>query len=347
MIKSFYEDDIVKILSSLISYGLDNLYSPTSIEEHIASSFFINGLEHNEYDIETKIEDAVGTSYKKKIDSPIDISYGALFLGESYLRLFFDLNKSFEYLFLYWPISFFLERYDIYHEMDFSNLKNDFLSEIKRKPLLKALSEKRGVKLVDISRLTGISENTIDRYVRDDGYLYAASYVNVYRLSRLLDVKENVFASSLGVYLDSSAYLSYAGNDDCRNYLGMLFASYFDKRVDENSLTYDRHGNCFLFKDGKKLIVRNVSSMPITEDIVSSLTDDIYLVLLPYGLPLSHSDLEMLKQYGCYETLILNRDYAYLLKKGSKKEITDVVFKSLFIRAKEKVAALKLDGPSL
>ena len=59
MIKTFYQDDIINKLAAIITFGLNKQYSFKSIEEHIIFSSLINGLEKNEYDIETKIEDVV------------------------------------------------------------------------------------------------------------------------------------------------------------------------------------------------------------------------------------------------------------------------------------------------
>ena len=56
MIKVFYQHDIIDRLAAIFTYGLNNGYSYETIEERIISSPFVNNLEKNEYDIESKID---------------------------------------------------------------------------------------------------------------------------------------------------------------------------------------------------------------------------------------------------------------------------------------------------
>ena len=111
MIKAFYQNDIITRLAAIITFGLNEGYSYKSIEEHFVSSPFVYDLENNEYYIESKIEDVVEITYKIKLHKPADISYKGLFFAESYFKLFLCLNRSFQYVFLYLPISLMVEKY--------------------------------------------------------------------------------------------------------------------------------------------------------------------------------------------------------------------------------------------
>lgn len=267
MIRTFYQNEIINRLAAIITYGLNEGYSFTSIEEHITSSSFINELENNKYNIELKIENIVSTTYDTSLIEQVEISFKGLFLAESYFKLFINFNKSFEYIFLYWPLEYFIERYDIYHEMDFSNLKRDFIKQINETPLIKKIAKKRQIKLVEISKLTGISENTIDKLSRNDEAIYMTSFNNIYKLSKLFEVKENLFIKNLGVYLDSSIYLFDKTNDDFRNYLGLYYANYFDKRINENNFKYNKTENCFVSNNDIKLIAitKNIGDADINK----------------------------------------------------------------------------------
>ena len=335
MIKTFYQEDIVNRLGAIITYGLNKGYSYRSIEEHIIHSSFVNDLENNEYNIESKIERIVGDTFNvSMVDA--DISFKGLYFAESYFRLFLYYNKSFEYLFLYWPLSSFDEKYGIYHEMDFSNLRNDFEKEVKKTTLLRKLSLDREIKLTEISKLTGINENTVVRYSRDDRYLYSASYENIYKLSTLFNVKENIFISNLAVYMDQSIYLFDKSNKVYRDYLGYYFANYYDKRINEDNYTYDKEKGIFVSDRGVKLIVIADLFDNISIERINDIADkDSYVVIIPSGFFGDESYYEYLKDSKALEIFALTQEFIYMVKREYKKEITDTVNRTLIIRAKE------------
>ena len=341
MVKAFYQEDIIERLAALFTFGLEEGYSYTSIEEKVSSSSFVEELENNRYDIESKIERIVEKAYQLSLDgASADISFTGLFLAESYFRLFSWFNRSFEYLFLYWPLSSFLERYGVYHEMDFSNLRNDFLSRVKETPLLKMLAKARRIKLTDISKLTGINANTIEKYCQDDRYLSAASYQTIYKLATLFDVKETIFASNLSFYLDTTAYLHDKSNQDYRNYLGLYFASFFDHRIKEKEFAYDPKGDCFRSDGYVFKTYADRLDASLVSRIECSSNSKTYIVVMPSGFFGDISDFDCLREVDAFEVLVLTQDYVYLVKKHQKKEITDTVSRSLIIRAKEMVSYL-------
>lgn len=337
MIKAFYQEDIIKRFAAVFTYGINEGYSYKSIEEHITYSPFINSLENNEYNIESKIEKVVETTYGVTLDKPADISYKGLFLAESYFKLFLSVNKSFEYLFLYLPLSYLIERYVVYHEMDFSNLKNDFIAKTKEITLLKKLSTQREIKLVDVSKLTGVNDNTIKRYCKNDEYLYGVSHDNIYKLARLFKVKDNIFISSLEVYLDQSVYLVDKTNEDYRNYLGLCYANYFDSRINEMDFRYDKENSYFISGKGIKLIVIIDQLQNISVSKLNSLIDaNTYVVFFPVSFFGDGTSFEFLKDINALDIMMVTQEYAYIIKKKQKREITDTVNRSLIILAKEK-----------
>ena len=342
MIQVFYKEDITKRLAALITYGLSSQYSCTAIEERIIASPFVNRLERNFFDSEESIEKAVEDAFGTKLKKEADISFRALFLAESYLKLFFSLNRSFEYLFLYWGLDNFIQKYGVYHEMDFSNLEEDFLSSVRKTPLLKKLSQERDIKLRDVARLSGISENTINKYAKDDRYLYACSQENGYRLARLFNVKENLFVSQIGVYLDTAIYLSDDAYKDYRNYLGFYYACYFDAEIHENDFVYDEANGYFVSKEGKILRV-----LTCKEEDVGPLTlaahaqKDCYVVLFLTGvLREDPKRYFALRRENARDVLVIGPENVYLVEKNRKRVITYTVMNSLVIRAKRSASLL-------
>lgn len=337
MIKTFYQEDIINRLAAIITYGINEGYSYKSIEEHITSSSFVNDLENNKYNIESRIEGVVESTFGISLEkNQADISFKGLFIAESYFKLFLYFHKSFEYIFLYWPLSYFLEKYVIYHEMDFSNLRKDFELRTKEDTLLKKLARDKNIKITDISKLTGINKNTINKYSKDDKYLYAASHENIYKLSILFDTKENIFVSNLSIFLDQSIYLFDKSRQNYRNYLGLYYANYYDSRINETDYVYDKKNNCFISNEGIRIVVVADVLDNLSINALSNIVDSkTYLVIIPSGFLGDDKKLNYLISIDAYEIFVLTQEYAYILKKNCKIEITDTVNRSLIIRAAE------------
>lgn len=258
-------------------------------------------------------------------------------MAESYIKLFFDFNKSFEYIFLYWPLERFANNYGVYHEMDYSNLRNDFKEAISECTLLKKLAQKVGLKITEISKLTGINANSIDKYSRSDDALYGASNNTLYTLSMLFGVKTNIFATNLSVFLDNSIYLFDKSNDTLRSFLGMYFANYFDKRISEYDFEYQKRDNIFTSKKDKTILkVISINKANIDIEAINQIADEnTYLVIFPHGyFDYSLDAFLFLKETKAKEIMIVTQENAYLIKKRKDKEITDTINRSLTVRAK-------------
>ncbi len=342
MIKVYNYDDIVYHLGALITYGLNEGYSYKSIEEHLVSSSFINALENGEYDIEKTVDEVVESTYKIKLSKEFEMSFMGLFFAESYFQLFLNLNRSFEYLFLYWPISDFVEKYGIYHEMDYSNLERDFKKYVKQTSLLRKLSITRQIKLSDVAKLTLINKNTIDKYSQDDKFLEGASINTTHKLSKLFGVKENLFVTNLGVYLDSSIYLHVKNNEDFKNYLGLYFANYFDTSINEKDFLYDKSSKLFISKnkDLKLVVLASEKCCLSINELNKKYDSHTYLIFFPGAYLDSNVDFNYLKNSPTLEVMVVTHDFIYLIKKGRKKEITDIIYKSLINLSKEKVSQI-------
>lgn len=338
MIQAYYKEDIINRLAVLITYGLNNKYTFTSIEEYILSSKIINDLENNQYDEFSSNEKVVESTFNIKLKDSADISFRGLFIAETYIKLFFDFNKSFEYLFLYWPLSLMVEKYNIYHEMDYSNLRNDFIEESKRQTLIKKICLKKDIKYTDISKLTGININTIIKFSRDNKYLYLTSHEIVYKLSRLLNVKENLFVNKLDVYLDPSIYLVDNHYKNYLNYLGLYFASYFNNEINNIDFVYKKEKDYYISTDGRtKLLVANIDKIDISKEYINSLTDEnTYIVIFSNNFNENNlNNYSNLKICHAKEIIIISHENVFTVKKRTTKEITDTINKSLIIRAKE------------
>lgn len=330
MIKSFYQKDIIKRLAAVLTFGINERYSYLSVQERLIASNFINQLEDGEYDINLTCEDVINDVFHLKIDRLSDISYRGLFLAECYFRLFLTLNRSFAYIFMYWPLSTFVEKYNIYHEMDFSSMLEDFKKEVVSTTLMKKICEIYHVKYTAISALTGISLTTIVKYSRNDIYLYSASYKNIYKLARLFKVKENFFCDNLGVYLDDSSSLSIKNDKDYWNYLGFYIINYYDSRIHENEFIYHNHKFASITDDIEIEVMLQTDKLSL-----KNINSKTYLV---WFIPnLKHIDYQYFKQCPAYEVMLITPEKIMMVKRNIIRDVLGSVNRLLVSRAKDKI----------
>ena len=336
MIKTINVDELIKRLAAVITYGMQQFYSEKVMEEKIANSPLINNLEKGQFVYNESLEKCIEDTYKIKLFSHVDISFRALFISESYIRLFFKFNKSFEYLFLYWPIEYSIDKYGVYHEMDFSHLLFDFEKKVNDTSLLKKLSKEKNIKYTEISKLTGINLNTIVNYSRNDKNLYSAPFKSINKLATLFRVKENLFLESLDVYVDNSIYLSEQFNESFRNYFGLYFADYFDSNINGKDYIFFQENKCFISKSNQKLkvLVQDKNKIDIS-GIISESDSSTYLVIFLSGFFANKFvDYSIFNIPNVKEIMIISPEEVYIVKKGIRRDITDTVYKMLYIRAK-------------
>ena len=146
-----------------------------------------------DYDSKKYLEDV----YKKEISSNVGLDSLSMWIGEAYLRLFVETKKSFEYIMLYFPLEMAIEKYKIFHEMDFTQLFELFETLRNEKTVLSKIIKKRSMTVEKLSELTGINVNTIKRYCKKEENLATASFDNVCDIANILDVSPNIFRSKV------------------------------------------------------------------------------------------------------------------------------------------------------
>ena len=83
MINSYFKEDIVKHLASIIDYGIISRYSFRGIEELIIKSSFVDELEKNYFDSNRSIDQNI-TRYCRQVDTSAAVAVGqwSLCMGE-------------------------------------------------------------------------------------------------------------------------------------------------------------------------------------------------------------------------------------------------------------------------
>jgi len=117
----------------------------------------------------------------------------AYWSGYSYFQLHLRTNKSFAYLFLKLPLARMLDMYPVYHEMDITQLEEEFHRLEKEKTILRSLCENGCISLSKLSDKTSISQSTLAKYNKDDEYLYNASFQNVIAIADYFNCPISLF----------------------------------------------------------------------------------------------------------------------------------------------------------
>ena len=334
MIEAGFLSSIEQALGYLFEYGLTYRYSFEAIEEHVVSSSLIKGLENNDFDANLIPEHYVYEAYDIKECPRMELSFQALYLAESYLKLFFKTRRSFSCLFLYLPLSDFLEHY-IFHEMDFSHLLSFFQEQVGETTLLKKLSQQKKIKISELAIISGINIHTLRKFAEDDAHLFAAPLSSLYALSCALECDLTLFVPKLNVFVDEGAY-DFDRKGDYRKYFGLKLAQFFDTRVRAKGYVYDDAQDLFLTPKGERIIV--VVSIECLSGLFADrdrLTVDTYLVIYDYAM-INDFDacLEKLRKTMIEEALLIEADHVTFVKKNKSEWITSTLYRMLMVQAK-------------
>ena len=198
--------------SSLIARLHEIGFSDDLITSKIMDDPFFDCFENNNYLILLKYstEEIIANVFDKKnviidYNKPLVSEY--VWAGNMYFLLLNDHHIPLERLLLIWPLSLMIEKYNPYHEMPSNSLHEDYKRDESRINLFKQLKNRSGLSISKISILTGISENTLKSYLRDDR-IFDASFENICSLLKALKIKPSVFKKRSSFVMVSDYLLS-------------------------------------------------------------------------------------------------------------------------------------------
>ena len=156
-----YINNFERILSAAYKYH----YSLDTVERQISYSLYFQKIEKDGEDFSPLI---TSNLLLETIFSEIDIELEdlpvynqCLWAAEVYLKIQGITNLTFEAIFIVLPIKKMYEYFDLYHEMDFSQIIDVFLDRYKKESILSRLIKEYGYSLKYISEETGISYDGI------------------------------------------------------------------------------------------------------------------------------------------------------------------------------------------
>lgn len=162
---NIYFNDYLNVFERVLSYGYHFRYSPNSISTLIARSSFFQGIEKDQdgYAPITTDESFIGKLFSMDSFNLDEVpGYNqCLWAAESYLLIQGETHLTFECIFIYLPLKEMYELFPLYHEMDFSQINEEFQRRYKEQSVLSILTKRYDCSLTEISVKTNIPYNTL------------------------------------------------------------------------------------------------------------------------------------------------------------------------------------------
>ena len=192
--------DLAKInvlFARLFVLAIQNKINPSSFIYMLERSEFLIKIERGKYDeyFNKPLIDIFFdiTNFELQTDTSFGIYNDAYWCGDVYFKLFLKNTWFFSYIFLKLPFEKLLDLYSIYHEMDFSEMQEQFLKLEQEKTILRVLCEQKRVSLEQVSKSTGLNIATLKKYNASDNAIFNASFLAVSRIVNYFDIPYSMF----------------------------------------------------------------------------------------------------------------------------------------------------------
>ena len=195
--------DIKETFCRYFVIAIHNKMHLTAFTDYLANSDYVKNIEKgyltdiSDISVEEGYHSIVGNNIAK--DDSFGIYNDAYWCGYCYFELFLMLRKPFSYLFLKLPLEKMLDLYNVYHEMDISQLVDYFHDKEKEETILRLLCKRYRCSINKLSKATGISVNTLNKYRSSDQSLYNASFQNIYKISTFFKTPISLFVEELHI----------------------------------------------------------------------------------------------------------------------------------------------------
>ena len=191
----FYE--FVNRLERVLSAAYEAKYSLGALERQISYCTYFQNIEEGAgfelVTTENKLMKEIFPEITIILDN-VPVHNQCLWVAESYLHIQENTGLTFEAIFLYIPIEMMYQYFSIYHEMDFSQIVDEFIKLFKNKSVLSALSKKYGFSMREVAKATNISYETLLSLKQRKRDISKANYEMVYKISKFFHVRASTLA---------------------------------------------------------------------------------------------------------------------------------------------------------
>lgn len=118
-----------------------------------------------------------------------------LWAGKMYMTIAINVSLPLRVVFLLCPLEKMIGHFLVFHEMNDSQMVNEFMANEGQVSILKTLRHRNGISVRDLSLLSSLSEGTIGYYEKDNSNLRKASFSSLHSLAMALGVGDVFFLS--------------------------------------------------------------------------------------------------------------------------------------------------------
>ncbi len=195
---SLYHSEYSDLLGRVFDVAYKTSFSLEALEKRISNNAFFKSIEGGLEDFAPTITDVELTKQifheiSFKIDE-IPQYIQTLWAGEAYIYIQEETGLTFEAIFLIFPIGKMLGCFDLYHEMDFSQIVSFFMVERSNKNVFSALLDKYKFSLKEIEEKTGIPYETLRSLKTKRRDIKKASVEVVSSLAKIFNVRIDTIA---------------------------------------------------------------------------------------------------------------------------------------------------------
>lgn len=187
----FYE--YVDLLERVLSVAYHNKYSNRMVERAVSYSPFFQKIEKEKDEYASIINDAslvTSLFYDENINLISIPTYNqCLWAAESYLHIQQETRLTFEAIFLYIPIDVMYNYFPLYHEMDFTQIVEEFKRLYKKHSVLDILIENYKYSVKYIADNIGVSCDTLYSYKQRRRDIKKMSAESAYLLANTFKVR--------------------------------------------------------------------------------------------------------------------------------------------------------------
>ena len=186
-------EEYITPFERVLSYGHKHEYISSLMERSISYSPFFQDIENDIFGLspiiseEFLVNSIFGLSDAKTIGLPVYNQ--CLWAAEAYLRIQGKTYLTFECIFLYIPIKKMYQYFPLYHEMDFSQIVDEFVRLYKEKSVISILSKNYRYSTNDLCEKTGIPYSTLYSLKQRRRNILKLNFESVSKLARVFNVR--------------------------------------------------------------------------------------------------------------------------------------------------------------
>ena len=166
------------------------------ITDKLSDSYLLKSIERNDYSVIMNLtpEEMFTSIFNLEVTEDSFLKYNdAYWCGYVYAELFYRVEKTFPYIFLVLPLDYLLSKYDVYHEMDISQIIDYFHKREDEETILTRLIKKRKITITELSELSGVPLQTLKKYKKSNEHIYGANFTTIKKIAAALEVDDRVF----------------------------------------------------------------------------------------------------------------------------------------------------------